>query len=208
MPWFSKKKRMQFKITDSVRIKKQTIWLGKEKIFFSENETGLNEFLKEAYNFFQLSYPKFHKMDGLSKLGLIASEILFKKRDISPDTALVFSNSSSSLETDRIYQDSMQGVSSPGIFVYTLPNIVVGEISIKNGLHGENVFFVSEKFNAALLKDYAGYLLESFTVPAAVCAWIEWKNAEYDVFLCLISREGKLAFTEKNLKELYFFNNE
>ena len=199
---------MEYKITGFVHLRDQHIFLDGREIFASNDSKDPGDFLKHAYSELQISYPKFHKMDVLCKLGIVATEVLFRNHKISPDTALVFSNASSSLETDKDHREEMKGIVSPSIFVYTLPNIVLGEISIKHKLQSENVFFVSEKFNAALIKDYTTVLLENSKVPAVVCGWIEWKNAEYDVFLCLISREGKINFNRENLEELYHFENE
>ncbi len=199
---------MPYKITCFVQIKDQRILLDKREVISLESARDSNDFLKEAYKALNISYPKFHKMDGLSKLGIVATEVLFSNKYISPETALVFSNASSSLETDREHQKAMQGIISPAIFVYTLPNIVMGEISIKHKLQSENVFFISENFNPALIVDYTNVLLDNSGIPAAVCGWIEWKNAEYDVFLCLVSREGDLVFSAEKLDELYHFENE
>ena len=206
--WYLKRKKMSkpYKISDFVRIRDGKIFNGEKQLFSSENTE--QEFLKEAYKFLNISYPKFHKMDALCKLGILATEMLFENQEIAGDTALVFSNSASSLETDKQHEKLMETIVSPAVFVYTLPNIVLGEISIKHNLQSENAFFISDKFNARLLTDYSEILLDSVKASAVVCGWIEWKNAEYDVFLCLISREGKIPFCEENLEELYHFENE
>lgn len=200
--------KVSYKITDFVRIKDHRIFHGKEPVFIAESSLGFDQFLKEAYQNLKIAYPKFHKMDGLCKLGILASEVLFKDHFISPDTALVFSNSASSLETDKKHQEAMGGMVSPAVFVYTLPNIVLGEISIKHKLQSENVFFIENQFNSELLRDYAEVLLEAKKASAVVCGWIDLKNAEYDVFLCLISREGEIPLSTEHLKQLYLFENE
>lgn len=209
--WCLKKKKMSkfsYKITDFVRIKDHIIFHRKEPVFKAESSLDLDQFLKQTYQNLKIAYPKFHKMDGLCKLGILASEVLFKDHFIPPETALVFSNSASSLETDKKHQQAMGGMVSPAVFVYTLPNIVLGEISIKHKLQSENVFFVENRFNPQLLTSYAEVLLEAKKTPAVVCGWIDLKNAEYDVFLCLISKEGEIPLSEENLKQLYLFENE
>ncbi|MGM1056193.1 MAG: hypothetical protein ACQEWG_09960 [Bacteroidota bacterium] len=195
-----------YKILDFVMIRDQRIFHGEKQLFSSE-KSG-QEFLKESYKFLTISYPKFHKMDALCKLGILATEVLFKNKEIPSDTALVFSNSASSLETDKQHKILMETTVSPAVFVYTLPNIVLGEISIRHKLQSENAFFISNRFDARLLKDYSEILLDSLKASAVVCGWIEWKNAEYDVFLCLISRKGEISFSAENLEELYHFENE
>src|SRR5690554_8066930 len=107
-------------------------------------------------------------MDNLSKLAFLASEFIFKEEvldELENNIALVFSNNASSLDTDRKHQDSIQNTEeyfpSPAVFVYTLPNICMGEISIKHKLYSENSFFIFAKFNAEYLHQYAESLLQS-----------------------------------------------
>ena len=197
-----------YKISDYVRIKNNRIFNQKSEFFGFETSSETGDFLKAAYKHLHLSYPKFFKMDVTCKLGILAAEVLFRNKEISPDTALIFSNSTSSLESDLRHWELMEETVSPAIFVYTLPNIVSGEISIKFNLQSENAFFISENFNADLLKDYSESLLDSGSAPAVVCGWIEGNNAEYDVFLFLISSEGETEFSAENLQALYNFDNE
>ncbi len=197
-----------YKISDFVRIKKNRIFNQNSEYFSSKSSLGSGSFLKTAYNHLQISYPKFHKMDELCKLGILATEVLFRNKNISQDTALVFSNSTSSLKADIKHRELMKETVSPAVFVYTLPNIISGEISIKHKLQSENAFFISEHFNADLLKEYSESLLELEHIPAVVCGWIEGKNAQYDVFLCLISTEGETDLSAENLEALYNFDNE
>lgn len=199
---------MEYKITAFVRIREQQIFLNNSSIFSEESSNSSPEFLKMAYKSLNISYPKFYKMDELSKLGILATELLFRNQKIPEDTALVFSNYSSSLETDKVHQNALHQVVSPSVFVYTLPNIVMGEICIKNKIFGENVFFITEEFDAQLIYEYSQSLLDSLAASAIVCGWIEWKNAQYDVFLCLVMREGFQTFSAENLEALYNFENE
>jgi len=199
----------QFYINNVVRIKNRSIYNNQELLFRSELDIAeIDLFFKEAYQFLQLSYPKFFKMDRISKLGILATEILFNKEKQDINTALVFSNNSSSLDTDKIHQNALSQIVSPSVFVYTLPNIILGEISIRHQLQSENIFFLSETFDAELIGDYTQVLLDSGKAKDAVCGWIDLKNAEYDVFLCLISEVGEIPFTSQNLEQLYYFENE
>src|SRR5687767_15081641 len=96
---------------------------------------SLDDFLLTAYNHFALNYPKFYKMDRQSELGLLASEVLLKDLPASSrgsQTAVVLSNGSASLDTDIRFWESAKTQASPSLFVYTLANIVAGEICIKN----------------------------------------------------------------------------
>jgi hypothetical protein len=199
---------MDFKISKYVRIKDHRIYLDDKEILALEKSLDLQLFLKKAYLELEISYPKFHKMDNLSKLGILATDLLFRDRILPENTALIFSNYSSSLGTDIMHQSAINETVSPSVFVYTLPNVVMGEICIKYKINGENAFFISEDFDPDLIWEYSDSLLQNKVASAIVCGWIEWKNDEYDVFLCLITREGDRPFSAENLKALYNFENE
>src|SRR5690349_6919408 len=91
------------------------------KLLFDRNTDGsLEAFLIEIYEKLQISYPKFYKMDNLSKAGLLASEIIAKEhplvKEYEPHTiALVLANASSSLDTDIKYLESTHQMASPAL---------------------------------------------------------------------------------------------
>ena len=126
-------------------IRKNEIIVDGKTIIHTETSNFL-DFAKIAYNDIGTNYPKFFKMDNLSKLAFIGAEILLKDVvDLSNNNiVLLFSNKSSSLDTDMRYQKSIAEKDnyypSPSVFVYTLPNICLGEISIRHQLKSENSF--------------------------------------------------------------------
>ncbi|MCM4158824.1 hypothetical protein FHG64_01000 [Antarcticibacterium flavum] len=199
--------KKSFFIDSYVHIRDNRIYLNGKVVFSLENTLEM-DFLKQAYKRLELKYPKYHKMDRISKLGILATSVLFDDTSIAPTTALVFSNATSSLDTDRAHFASMKEIVSPAIFVYTLPNIVMGEISIRYHLQSENSFFISRTFNAPLLADYSEILLNTGKAAAVVSGWIDLKNEEYDVFLCLIKEKGEIPFSAEKLEQLYRFENE
>lgn len=158
-------------------------------VFESQNHT-FQEFAKEAYKTMELNYPKFHKMDNLSKLAFLAAEIILKDEDHSK-TALVFANTSSSLDTDFKYQESINSQDnyfpSPAVFVYTLPNICVGEISIKHKMQTENAFFVLDEFDENFLTNYAEQILLSGKADKVLCGWVELYQENYKAFVYLLT---------------------
>ena len=116
----------------------------------NHNEYGA-AMLTELYRAHVGDYPKFFKMDTLSKLGFVASELLLQAEGAErfvprEDRAVVFFNRSASLQADTAYQATIQDPDnfypSPAAFVYTLPNIVTGEIAIRNKYFGETSFIV------------------------------------------------------------------
>ena len=177
------------KKTDICTIENSKIILNEQIIFETKTE-NFSDFAKEAYKNFELNYPKFHKMDNLSKLAFIASEMILKNDDHSK-TALVFANKSSSLDTDFKYQESINSQDnyfpSPAVFVYTLPNICVGEISIKHKMQTENAFFVLDAFDEEFLNSYAAQILQSGKAEKVLCGWVELYQESYKAFVYLLT---------------------
>lgn len=177
------------KKTNTCTIEHSKISVDGDLVFESQSET-FQEFAKEAYKMLELAYPKFHKMDNLSKLAFLSAEMLLKDEGHSR-TALIFANKSSSLDTDFKYQESINSQEnyfpSPAVFVYTLPNICVGEISIKHKMQTENAFFVLDEFDEKFLNDYSEQILQSGKADKVLCGWVELYQENYKAFVYLLT---------------------
>jgi hypothetical protein len=173
---------------------------------------GLNasDFLDELYRHEQLAYPKFHKMDQLSKLGLLAADILLKDQDhqqkyAEDETGIVLSNSNGSLDVDLKYAKTMKAGASPALFVYTLPNIVIGEIAIRHRFKGENAFFVFKSFNGNFIAEYVNGLFEDKLVKCCICGWVDFLEEDYRALLMLVETSARglaIPFTAADINQL------
>jgi hypothetical protein len=179
-------------------------------IVFEDASSSLETFLAGAYDAFKSGYPKFYKMDRLSQLGFLASEVLLKNWPIKSypgeSVALVLSNAQSSLDTDMRFHESIAVGASPALFVYTLPNIVAGEICIRHGIKGENAFFVTPYFDPQMISSYVDQVLRQPHNQACVAGWIDVMNGHHDVFLYLAEKEKRglgLEHTPNKLTTLY-----
>ena len=195
-------------ISDFCTIRDHKVFKKGIRIYEDSTCDTIKDFAKGLYQFLELKYPKFHKMDELCKLGFLASEILLQnKEEVDQNTALVLSNRASSLDTDRKHQQSIEDKDnfypSPAVFVYTLPNIIMGEISIKNSLKSENAFFITESFDASFITTYSQILMNTQKASSVICGWVDLDTDKYDVFLAFISRNGEKELTKKELKNLY-----
>ena len=154
------------------------------KRLFENKGIAPQPFLVSAYEHFAFNYPRFYKMDNLSKLGWLAAEILldnsFNNTIYKPeDIGLLVANRNSSLDTDIKYFDTVKTMASPALFVYTLPNIVLGEICIRHHFKGENDFFIFEQFDAGFIQQYTTHLFATGALQACICGWIEIMDNDY-----------------------------
>lgn len=175
-----------------------------------EQPGSSEEFLNTLYHHFKISYPKFHKMDQLSKLGFLATELLLRDTGHSAkygetETGLVLSNANSSLDVDLKYVKTIQTGASPALFVYTLPNIVIGEISIRWHFKGENAFFVFKQFDGNFIEQYVTGLFENKLIKSCICGWVDILKEDYRALLFLVETAGSentMIFTAEKLNQL------
>ena len=195
-----------FKIKSFINIRNGIISFN-NTILFEDDANNFKDFIKKAYKSLDIDYPKFFKMDNLSKLAFVAADVLLNNINIDENTAVILSNRSSSLDTDRKHQTSISDAKnyypSPSVFVYTLPNICIGEICIKHQLFSENSFFIFDTFNPEHLWIQRQYLLKSGKANRVLCGWIDMDDSKYDAFVYVVESQGELHHTINNLKKLY-----
>lgn len=196
-----------FQKLHTVKITPQSVTVDGVELKNSKNELGDNQeknILTSLYKQYIGNYPKYYKMDGLSRLGFIASELLLQaEKDFSnekneetetTDRAIILFNHSSSIASDKKYMESIADKSnyfpSPSVFVYTLPNIVTGEIAIRNGYHGETSFYILSNKDEEQMRDI---LKASFLDPqtnSAISGWINYEDKHhFEAELYLVKRK-------------------
>lgn len=171
----------------------------KHQVYISPNEIRVdgkalkhNEkasaLLTELYRSHVGDYPKFFKMDTLSKVGFIASELLLNaegNRDFEPreDRAVIFFNRHASLQADTHYQSTIQNPEnffpSPAAFVYTLPNIVTGEIAIRNKYFGETSFMVIDDFDEKIIIKNLEKAFQDPITKSIIGGWVDCNDEEH-----------------------------
>lgn len=201
-------------ITSSCIIYKQIVYKDGIPVFEKEN-LSITDFLLAIYKHYEVKYPKFYKMDNLAKLGWLAAELLLKDHlstgKYEPDAmGIVLANANSSLDADIKYYESVKTIASPSLFVYTLPNIVIGEICIRHNIKGENAFFIFDAFDAGFMEEYVANLFNNNILQCCICGWVELLGEQYKTVLFLIERDntgrGHLL-TKDNLNKIYQIEN-
>lgn len=197
----------EFTTTHAIRITPEEVVLDHQKLW--EGNQNANEKLEEQegaghhslltslYRQMIGNYPKFYKMDGLSRLGFVASEILLNAEKGDTDVerreeegerlleerAIIFFNHSSSIASDRNYKESINDKNnyfpSPSIFVYTLPNIVTGEIAIRNHFHGETSFFILPDKDERMMEEILQASCRDDQSKSFLTGWIDYEDERH-----------------------------
>ncbi len=147
-----------------------------------KTESRGKELLTELYKNHISDYPKFYKMDALSKLAFVASELLLAsaKADEDEDRAVILFNRSSSVVSDKAYQQSISNADeffpSPSVFVYTLPNIMTGEIAIRHGYRGETSLYILAEKNDELMRRVVQSSFADAEMRTAIVGWVDCES--------------------------------
>ena len=221
--------KREFTTTHTIRITPEEVILDQRKIWERKEELGEQEgqehhsLLTSLYKQMIGNYPKFYKMDGLSRLGFVASEILLnaEKGDMDverreeegerllEERAIIFFNHSSSIASDRNYKESIKDKDnyfpSPSIFVYTLPNIVTGEIAIRNHFQGETSFFILPDKDERMMEEILQASCRDAQSKSFLTGWIDYEDErhfEAELKICRI-QPSLIAYQEvKGVKEV------
>lgn len=181
----------EFTTTHTIRITPEEVILDQRKLWERKKELGEQEgkehhsLLTSLYKQMIGNYPKFYKMDGLSRLGFVASEILLnaEKGETDKERAIIFFNHSSSIASDRNYKESINDKDnyfpSPSIFVYTLPNIVTGEIAIRNHFHGETSFFILPDKDERMMEEILQASCLDAQSKSFLTGWIDYEDKRH-----------------------------
>jgi len=201
------------KITSYCRITDHQVILNGKKLDIAFSGKPGTSRLTEIYRYLDAGYPKFHKMDNLSKAGFLASEMVLRALDYdreTPDgsTSVVFANRSASLDDDKRFQETINPDNyypSPAVFVYTLPNIVTGEVAIRNKILGETSFFVLEDFDAEKMRIFIEWAFLSPGISRVLCGWTEYLDGRCDVLVMMVEKESSkgMDYNTLNINQLY-----
>lgn len=165
-------------------ISNNTITVDNRIVYAQDPKTDLETFLKEAYQNLNINYPKFHKMDTISKLGILTASVLFQEEQATHDpltTGIILSSKSGCQYTDGQYIEGLNAPEAnpnPTLFTYTLPSIVMGEICIKEDIKGENMYLITEELDDEFIDQLTVQMLFEKGMSQCVSGWMELESCQ------------------------------
>lgn len=176
-----------------VCIEQSRVYRDNKPLFHSE-EQDFGTFIREVYKKQGGNNMKFYKMDDLCKLGYIAAEYLLEDKTFAPqEIAILLANASSSLHTDTRHQQLIDKngdeAAGPTTFVYTLPNVVSGEICIRHKIQGENTFFITKTYQPEKMEEYARIVMGKGNLKYCIIGWCDLMNDTYKAEFKLIETQ-------------------
>lgn len=152
--------------------------------------------LKSLYRRYVSPYPRFYKMDPLAKVGFLASELLLDaegrrrfgddgriaEADASDSRAVLLFSREGSAAADRQYEETVARrddyFPSPALFVYTLPNIVTGEIAIRNQYRGETAFYLLDRRDDSRIANIVADVFLDSATRSVLYGWIDVEDSD------------------------------
>ena len=136
---------------------------------------------------------------------LAESSMISRLRDSScvPSACLalfssILFNHSSSIQADKNYQTSIADPDnyfpSPSAFVYTLPNIVTGEIAIRHHIQGETSFYILQEKDEQMMNMIIEASFADTGTRRILCGWIDAEDDDHF--------EAELTIREKTDKKI------
>ena len=134
------------------------------------------------------NYPKIYKMDMLSRLAFVATELLLQAEGTErftarEDCAVVLFNHSSSIQADCAYlatiADKEECFPSPSIFVYTLPNMATSEVAMRNLFHGETSFYVLPYRDEETMKQVIEASILDRSTFSMITGWLDYEDNDH-----------------------------
>ena len=136
-------------------------------------------------------YPKFYKMDRLCQAAFVASELILRDCAEKPTSIILF-NRSSSILSDRKHLAALDkfGLSSPSVFLYTLPNIMLGEIAIRHQIHGESSLYILERRDEKLMQQVIDATIMFGESDCILTGWVDCPDEQtIEVELKILKRK-------------------
>ena len=130
---------------------------------------------------FSALFSRFGRFDAYTRLGCLAVFLALKDARLEPDSrrgdvGCLLAVQYGSFATDLAYYETTFGggaFSSPNLFSYTLPNIVIGECSYRFGLRGPAYCLDAEGARGGEALAQAARILEQGSAAAMLVGWLD-----------------------------------
>ena len=147
--------------------------------------------VSELYKKYLSDGSRFFKMDLYSRLAYVGTGLLAKDtlEGIAPeDVAILLFTVNGSVLADRkhlsTYTHPDEYYPSPSVFINTLPNVVLGEIAMKNTIKGETTLVMLPERDESLKEKIVAATLAATRPGAVMAGWVDC-TAEDDFYAAL-----------------------
>lgn len=165
------------------------------EVVFADENADYHTFIRDAFKAGGGQNMKFYKMDDFCKLAYVAADRLLEGIDFGEEECgMVLSGRYGCLDTDMKHQQIIDSEgdtgASPAVFVYTLPNVAAGEVSIRHHIKGENTWFWSDDRRMRDIRQYAGLMMAAQDLKYCIIGYFDCIAGKYEAVFKLLERQN------------------
>ena len=165
------------------------------EVVFADENADYHVFIRDAFKAGGGQNMKFYKMDDFCKLAYVATDRLLDGIVFGEEECrMVLSGRYGCLDTDMKHQQIIDSEgdagASPAVFVYTLPNVAAGEVSIRHHIKGENTWFWSDDKQMRDIRQYAGMMMAAQDLKYCIIGYFDCIAGKYEAVFKLLERQN------------------
>ena len=136
--------------------------------------------ITEIFKKYLADGSRFFKMDLYSRLAYVGTSLLAKdslEGSDPEDRALIVFTQNGSVLADRKHLSTFSNPDefypSPAVFINTLPNVVLGEIAVKNSIKGETTLVLLPRRDEAAIDKVIEATVSATRPAVLICGWVD-----------------------------------
>ena len=160
-----------------LRITPDGLWMDDQAVPLENRGSAL---VTEIFKKYLADGSRFFKMDLYSRLAYVGTSILAKdalEASAPEDRALVIFTQNGSVLADRKHLSTFANPDeffpSPAVFINTLPNVVLGEIAVKNSIKGETTLVLLPARDEMTMQRIINATVSAARPSALICGWMD-----------------------------------
>lgn len=160
-----------------LRISPDGLWIDDEAVPLESRGSAL---VTEIFKKYLADGSRFFKMDLYSRLAYVGTSLLTKDAlDASDpeDRAMVIFTQNGSVLADRKHLSTFANPDeffpSPAVFINTLPNVVLGEIAVKNTIKGETTLVILPARDEKAMQRIIDATVSATRPSVLICGWVD-----------------------------------
>lgn len=169
--------KADYEVVKRLRITPDGLWMDEKAVPLENRGLAL---VTEIFKKYLADGSRFFKMDLYSRLAYVGSSLLAKDslENTDPeDRALLIFTQNGSVLADRkhlsTFSDPESFFPSPAVFINTLPNVVLGEIAVKNDIKGETTLVLLPDRDEAAMDRIIQATVSATRPAVTICGWVD-----------------------------------
>lgn len=168
------------------------------------------EALLRAWDKLNAGSPLPQRTSRISRLVMVGTEPFFLPggllHEVDKDTigVVLMGRNGSALTDERYFGQILnEELASPALFVHTLPNIAMGELSIRHRLHGSGLCLMAERPEPSQLETACTMVARTDHAKWLICGWADTFADQAEAIFILLDATHEQAWKDTEIPALF-----